>query len=191
MGLDCTSLTVLAQQVTLVSLLPLVGVAMVTAGTMMMVRRRRRRMAQQPPPPSPRELLEQDRQQRGMRSDLERLMVEIEQLAKRFGSQLDAKSIQLERLLQEADQRIAKLERLQGSTAAMSWGSQPVAHSAATGQGESGVSAEGASRTSASDDPLPRRVHRLAEQGMTPEQIAKELGEHIGKVELILALRRA
>jgi hypothetical protein len=38
-------------------------------------------------------------------------------------------------------------------------------------------------------DPVTRRVYGLADQGLTPVEIAGRLEEQVGKVELILALR--
>lgn len=38
-------------------------------------------------------------------------------------------------------------------------------------------------------DPMTAEVYRLADAGQQPRDIAKRLGQHIGKVELILALR--
>lgn len=137
----------------------------------------------------PAEQLEQQRQASGLRGDLERVMVEVEQLAKRFGAQLDTKSIRLEKLIEQADARIAELERLRPSNGA--------------GLGDSSdVSAEGTIDTVASDNPesngIPgaeqdsetaRAVYRMADAGNDPIEIAKALGEHVGKIELILALR--
>lgn len=40
-------------------------------------------------------------------------------------------------------------------------------------------------------DPLADSVYQLADDGLGPEQIARQLDEHVGKVELILALRAA
>jgi hypothetical protein len=40
-------------------------------------------------------------------------------------------------------------------------------------------------------DPVVRRVYELSDAGRAPAEIARELDEHIGKVELILALRQA
>jgi hypothetical protein len=40
-------------------------------------------------------------------------------------------------------------------------------------------------------DPLARAVFELADAGRTPVQIAGELNEHTGKVELILNLRKS
>ena len=132
----------------------------------------------------PAEQLEQQRQASGLRGDLERVMVEVEQLAKRFGAQLDTKSIRLEKLIEQADARIAELERLEapGDTAS----------------GESaGVSAD-STRDGLESDTIPeaeqesemaRAVYRMADTGSDPVEIAKVLGEHVGKIELILALR--
>jgi hypothetical protein len=39
------------------------------------------------------------------------------------------------------------------------------------------------------DDPLARQVYQLADTGLAPADIAQKIGEHVGKVELILALR--
>ena len=60
---------------------------------------------------TPREQLERMKQQRGVRGDLKEIMAEVEQLARRFSAQLDAKTHHLERLIDEADQRIERLER--------------------------------------------------------------------------------
>ena len=40
------------------------------------------------------------------------------------------------------------------------------------------------------EDDLTRNVYRLADAGHDPVAIAQQLNEHVGKVELILALRR-
>lgn len=42
-----------------------------------------------------------------------------------------------------------------------------------------------------SEDPRVREVYALADQGLGAFEIATKLGEHVGKVELMLALRRA
>ena len=65
----------------------------------------------------------------------------------------------LEELIAQADQRIETLRDLTSSPA---------------------VSAT---------NPLARRIYQLADSGRDSAQIAQELEEHIGKVELILALR--
>ena len=38
-------------------------------------------------------------------------------------------------------------------------------------------------------DPLAKSVYSFADQGLDPAAIAAKLNEHVGKIELILALR--
>lgn len=126
----------------------------------------------------PEEQIERLRQSNGMRRDLDRAMEEIEDLSKRLGDQLDQKSRGLERLLADADEKIAELKRLKGEPAA------PTAPSSLKFSSHANVSPM-------SDDPLARSVYDLFDAGHAPIEIAKRLNEQIGKVELILALRRA
>lgn len=169
-----------------------IGVALVTTSLLIALKKRR---AKAVGAPTSREQIQQNRQHRGMRGDLEILMVEIEELSKRFASQLDAKSIQLERLLNEADQRIARLERLRqdaGESRPSSFdvaggpGSSPTGHEAGSSDDPPAALAQ-----KAGDDPLTRSVYEMADQGHDADQIARQLNEHVGKIELILALRRA
>lgn len=131
---------------------------------------------------TPHEQLDKNRRMRGVRGDLEDVMVEIEQLAKRFGSQLDAKTIELEDLIQLADQRIAKLERL------LEQQGQPFSPDSSSADAAL-PTPEPEPEPALPDDPLARSVYQLADEGIEPTDIARKLGEHIGKVELILALR--
>ena len=127
------------------------------------------------------------RETRGMHSDLQHLMVEVEQLAKRFGAQLDAKSIQLEDLIHAADIRIEALQRLASQASDPDHASEP---SPATGKREIASPPPPPTVSSTADD-LTRRVCTLADAGMPPIENARELDEQVGKVELILSLRDA
>jgi hypothetical protein len=51
------------------------------------------------------------------------------------------------------------------------------------------VQAASINEAAGSDDPLARRVYELADGGMDAVAIARQLNEHVGKVELMLALR--
>lgn len=152
---------------------------------------RSRKRGKQPPPTrlSVQETLEKQKQTRALGGDLEQVMVEIEQMSRRVGSQLDAQAARLEALIAEADRRIAKLKSSETSasipTRATS-GSAGHDHQADHVAPPAQVSVE----KSLPADPLSRQVYALADRGMKAEAIAQELQEHIGKVELILALRR-
>lgn len=218
------------------------GVALLFAAVMFGIRKRTRGGGR-PKALTPQEHVERARQMRGMHGELEGLMVEIEELARRFSAQLDAKAMHLESLLREADQRIETLRRLQqgdaprpaddSSTAdapsrppaesrADASSAEPSApdgsprpnpsandasapddapppppaasSSDAAGPCSPSQSAEYRSTSAAADlppDPAAARICHLADQGMEAPDIARMLQEHIGKVELILALRKS
>lgn len=140
---------------------------------------------------TPEETIERARQIRGLRGDLEQLMVEVEQLAKRFSAQLDAKAMQVEQEVSRADERIAHLRQLMEVDSPM----------AACGPGDeedTSLTAEGSildlvstASNSHGEDALAKRVFALADAGLSAVDIARQLDEQIGKVELILALREA
>lgn len=156
------------------------GLLLITVALLARLRKRRRRAAVAGSGEgggiTARERLERYRQEKGVRHDLESLMVEIEQLAKRMGSQLDAKTVQLEALIRQADDRLDQLRRASDGG--------PV-----TGSATAEPPAAPAGPSDA--DPLARSVCELAEQGLSPIDIARRLDEHVGKVELILALSKA
>jgi len=194
-----------------VDFLPVLGIALILASMFMMMRKRRQQRASEP---TAREQLQRTNQQQGMRDDLQSLMVEIEQMAKRLSSQLDSKTVRLEKLLEEADQKIAELDRRQQNhdAAAPSRGpdhhqtertpetapSSPSHTARPEPDGRRNATHVATSNTvsqaqspGAPDDPLTRSVYELADEGKNPGQIASELDEHVGKVELILALRKS
>lgn len=87
------------------------------------------------------------------------------------------KAAELRALIEAADERIAILRALAAKEAAAPRPS-PV----------SGI--ERKPMAPAPLDAFTRRVYDLADSGRSPVDIASELGEHTGKIELILALRR-
>lgn len=137
----------------------------------------------------------EERQQRrkefdAMHRDLGKAMTEIETLARRLGDDLEAKTARIEALMKEADDRIATLQRLQsGANDATDETPSPPA-AAIMNRPTSDPDPEPASENDA-PDPLSREVYKLADAGHTSMEIARKLNEQIGKIELILALRRA
>ena len=173
----------------------LVGVVMIGVILTMSIRGKiaRRKAATLPP----RERLEDIKARSKVRQNLERHEVEMLDTAQRVAAQLDAKTMQLEKLILEADARIADLDRRLGT------GFRPTASlgpdsalGAGTGAGAGSprvpeiVSARPAPGRPALD-PLTASVYELADAGHKPLDIARRLDEQIGKVELILALREA
>ena len=175
-----------------VDLIPAAGMLLLITGMMIIYRRRRRNQSQEVCL-TPQEQLDRNRQLRGVQGDIERLMVELEQFSKRLAAQLDAKTIAIELLLKQADQRITELKRLDGHSGGAQAGAEPSSTSQASELRPRG-STPSAPATAAAElpsDPVSRSVYQLADQGLAPEAIAKRLNEHVGKIELILALRTA
>ncbi len=196
------------------TLVPLLGILFITLGLLMMLRKRKHRSGTQP---TAREQLERSKQKQRMQGDLEQLMVELEQLTKRFSAQLDAKSLHLEKLIDQADRRVAELKRLQSEShpsatnthefwspndpRAIEPSSKPAPSPSSTSPQADGTTdaARGANAAglgasvvgSTRDADLTQRVYDLADQGLDAPDIARKLDEHVGKVELMLALRKA
>ncbi len=199
----------LAESSMLSSLLLMAGVMLMMLFMLSRLYKRRRGGAAKPRL-SPHEQLERIRQAGGMRSDLEQLSVEIEQMARRVGAQLDAKIVHLDQLLREADARIATLRKLSGQPTGTATDNAPTpAPGARPTQAESQPQAseealreqkatrpavpgfeEPSEEADQPDDPLSRQVYVMADAGADAMQIARQLKEHVGKIELILALRR-
>jgi TolA-binding protein len=171
--------------------IPVVGVLLITMSMMMGIRKKRRRSQAQG---TARDRVEELKQRHEVRGDLEQLMVEIEQLAKRFGAQLDAKTVQMERLIDEADRKISELKQIEQSRQDASKLQQALASpfDSQTNQPPppNPQSSTPGPQSSSPDDALKRSVYNLAEQGHAPPEIARKLDEHVGKIELILALRK-
>lgn len=93
----------------------ILGLMLVTASLITKLAKRRRG-GSSPEQSDPRvtgaERLEKLRQEQGVRRDLDSLMVEIEEMAKRISHQLDAKALRLEQLIEDADHRLTRLRHV-------------------------------------------------------------------------------
>ncbi len=170
--------------------IPFLGVLLITLGMLMGVRKRRRLSAMRG---TARDQVEELKQRHAVRGDLEQLMTEVEQLAKRFAAQLDAKAARLERLIDEAETRITELKQLEEArraTLSLQKAAAPE-HSTGTNETVPSPSEAAPSPPKPPDDTLKQQVCALADQGLDPIEIARQLNEHVGKIELILALRKA
>jgi hypothetical protein len=116
---------------------------------------------------------------------------ETTQLVDDLCARLDERAARLESLLVDAKATIARLEALHASTPPPS---APRARRAAKHNEPPLVEVVAQSPTAtlaakSPSDPLCARVYELADSGADAVEIAKQLSEHTGKVQLILALR--
>jgi type VI protein secretion system component VasK len=124
--------------------------------------------------PSPRELIEQVKATHEQADDAHAVSSHLADTARRLSAQLDNKARRLEVLIRQADERITALSG--GTNEALS-----------TRQG--GARDETPSPAAPLLDPLTRSVYEHADTGLSALEIAQQLDEQVGKVELILALR--
>ncbi|MFG0283753.1 MAG: hypothetical protein ACF8R7_04965 [Phycisphaerales bacterium JB039] len=146
--------------------------ALIALGAMMLIWlllrwqwRRQRAMTNQPA----RDQVADLRQAARQREAEQGASAELVELSRRLLAQIDARSTQLEGLIEDADQRIEQLRGLAGAPAATP-GRPPPSEPVGA-------------------DPIARGVYELADEGLGPVEIARRLDQHVGAVELILALR--
>jgi hypothetical protein len=101
---------------------------------------------------------------------------ELQAAAGELVTQLDQRAERLERLIHQADARLAELRRLTAGTDNPGSASRPIP------EVKPGLDAPGpSSRTS--------QVYRLADEGYSAPEIAEATGVAIGEINLVLALR--
>lgn len=125
---------------------------------------------------------------------------ELHQIAAAMAAELDAKAARLESLIAAADHRLAALQAATHQThSTHSTHPSPAPHPRQPEPYSSRAPdrAHAAAHASAhiphdadAMDHSSREICRLADAGSSPVQIARELGQGIGTVELVLALRR-
>lgn len=116
-------------------------------------------------------------QQRAAERDTQNVLVELSNMARQISGQLDTRAARLEALLQEADEKIARLQQLQQNVAAASTAPSIAAPPFAPDP-------------KTVEDPRHAAVYQMADEGRSPQEIAQHLSRPRGEVELILALRR-
>jgi leucyl aminopeptidase (aminopeptidase T) len=127
-------------------------------------------------------------QQRNTERQMESLLVELSEMARQISAQLDTRSQKLELLIQEADEKIAALERARAGGATSSSSSTSTTRDdreAWTMQAEPAPPEPEADAI----DPRHQQVYELADQGAAAPEIARQLDRPRGEIELILALR--
>jgi hypothetical protein len=112
-------------------------------------------------------------QQRQIERDMNGLMVEMLDTARQMTAQLDTRAARLEVLMKEADARLAALQTATGSSSPLAASPLPVVPPS----------------PETPPDPRHAEIYLMADQGRSPQEIARKLNRPNGEVELILALR--
>jgi len=114
--------------------------------------------------------------------ELRTLVAEARAASDELAASFDERAAGMARLISEAEEVALRLERIvresrsaRSPNAAHDLEPKPVPRPVAAGMG---------------GDPMAGEIYRLADAGLPPVEIAGRLGQHTGKVELILALRR-
>jgi hypothetical protein len=114
--------------------------------------------------------------QKRVENQMTELVVELEKMARQITAQLDTRAARLEALITQADERVELLKSLTSGP-----------------RFAEGIQQD--DQEPQPPDPIPidprhSAVYSLADQGRSPMEISKEVGQPAGEVELILALRR-
>lgn len=148
------------------------------------------RKARQPPPVVLEELRERDKHPNRYRDNADRALVELVEMGREINAQVDNKIRFLNRLVKDADDRIARLENLLKEAEAAPRGGPPPGLAVAPGADQDSpppAPAPSTSRRFRSE--LQARVVQLAEGGKSTSEIAKATGLSI--LEIQLALKNA
>lgn len=144
-------------------------------------------------------------QNAAIRRDMEQLLIELDRFSRDVSAQIDTRFVKLEQSIADADKRISALRILleAARAAGASLGQFPAAdtpgpvdspdtaHPQNTALSNASMedSSTGSVRLSASQ--RRKQIYDLADQGLSPLQIAQKLDQRVGEVELILNLRGA
>ena len=135
--------------------------------------------------------------QSSARRDMEEVMIQLDQLARQIHGQLDTRFAKLEAAIRDADERIDRLTRLLhaaegGRVAASSKETTPRAVDRSSI--DITLDTEDPNRPTmpdpASKEGRHEAIYKLADAGLSTQEIAAEAGQTAGEVELILSLRK-
>ncbi len=168
------------------SVLPMIAVvAVVGIGVLLTISIRGKIARRNADRPSPRETIERLKAAGQQRGHAQSALAELLQTAQQVGAKLDNKAARLELLIQQADERISRMS--QNNEAGGVASDRPQLTTAAAV--DRAPAAVALNEPGVPLDPLIQSVYELADTGYQPIQIAQELDEQVGKVELILSLR--
>jgi hypothetical protein len=127
-------------------------------------------------------------QQRQIERDMGQLMVEMLDTARQMTAQLDTRAARIEVLMKEADAKLAALKAATVGPATIAV-EQPILAAPPAAVPEARPRAAKSDNLELPPDPRHADVYRMADQGNSPNEIARQLNRPHGEVELILALR--
>lgn len=132
-----------------------------------------------------REQIARLKDQKGVKDDLQQLVVELHDAARRLNAQMDTKAARLEALIRDADERIGRLHQAQSGSVSREGDVRGVDLMVDdSAQSDSASSAE----PGEPPDPVRHRILSLSAKGNSAVEIARETGVKPGEIELILAL---
>ncbi len=108
-----------------------------------------------------------------VKENLQKLLIDLQDLARQINAHIDTRFCKLEVLLKEADRTIKKLEDLGLASKSQS----PTAQESPLDRQEK-------------VDPEREMIYKLADAGKSCVEIARDLNKNTGEIELILSLRR-
>lgn len=143
--------------------------------------RRRIRNSQRLPRTSAKQRYAELEQQAQAGRSLEQVMLELDQLSRQVHGRIDTQLAKLGAIMRDADRRIEKLSRLVRAA-----DGEPTLEITLDREDPHEPSS-GASEVEEGSDAA---VFRLADSGMSPVDIARQVGSTTGEIELMLALRK-
>ncbi len=139
------------------------------------------------------------RQQQDIKCDLQKLIVDLQELARKINAHIDTRFCKLEILIEQADEKIRQLENLTNHITD-NFDNEHNAHNAhdenekkTNNENTTGNSVENGNKAQTPEriDPERAMIYKLADTGKSIVEIARELNKNTGEIELILSLRRS
>lgn len=191
----------------------MLALAVVMLTMVMLSTRRKIRKSMRGPEEGVRERYDKLKAERRASRDLEEIMIDLDKLAREVNGKIDTRLAHLEALIRDADQRIETMRKMrdelstQSSPVSSPQKGRPAGDAAATKKKQKGAATKPKSAPAiditlgdetdppsaapAPSDGNDANIYRLADAGMTPIEIAQELGRGTGEIELVLSLRKA
>jgi hypothetical protein len=141
-------------------------------------------------------------QQRSVERQMQTLLVELSEMARQVTAQLDTRSTKLALMIDDADEKAARLQRLLDECRATLDAARAPAPTTAPGPTPDPTPALAESTPKAEppafepslalpdeSDARHQQVYAMADQGRSPSDIARQIDRPRGEIDLILALR--